>query len=465
MRFAWSRILAGFDDPDMERRFRAENLNETLPIMRLAIAFGTCLYAMFGVLDFTAFPEDYAKLWLIRFGIVCPILCIVLIVSFTPGFRRVAPLLMPAGVCIAGLGIIAMTAIEGVEGVNGYYAGVIITMIFCATLAGVRFLASVIVCALLYVAYLLTATFVNPLPTAQFVNNMFFLTVTLAFGIFSAYAQDFYVRRSFITAEALRQEKARAETLLDRARSGSRAKSEFLAVMSHELRTPLNAIIGFSDIMRQQIFGPIGSQRYIAYAEDIRKSGEHLLGIIDGILDLSMAESGALSLREEPLDLLALIDDVTTRFREPARAKGVRLRLSSPFGDLRLMADPRLVRQAAVNLISNGVKFTQTGGSVAITVEIDTGGEAVLRVTDTGIGIAAADLDRLDEPFVQAESAFARGNGGMGLGVPLTKKILELHGGKLVIRSELGVGTRVEARFPASRVMALAAGAVARGAA
>jgi signal transduction histidine kinase len=465
MRLRTYRLLSGFDDPETERRFAVENLQETLPVMRLAVAFGTLLYAAFGVLDFTAFPNDYGKLWLIRYGIVCPILALVLVFSFTEPFRRVAPVLMPTGVCVAGLGIVAMTAIEGVEAIESYYAGVIITMIFCATLSGVRFVAATLVCVLLYAAYFISASLVNPLPHQQLVNNMFFLTVTLAFGIFSAFAQDYYVRRSFITAEALREEKSRAESLLDRARAGSRAKSEFLAVMSHELRTPLNAIIGFSDMMRQQIFGPIGSQRYVAYADDIRKSGEHLLGIIDGILDLSMAESGTLSLRTEPVDLLPLLDEVTSRLREQARGKGVRLRFESGLTELRVMADPRLVRQVGLNLVSNAVKFTQTGGSVAIGVEVDESGDALLRVADSGIGIAAADLDRLDEPFVQAESAFARGNGGMGLGLPLTRKIMELHGGRLDIASELGVGTRVTARFPSVRVLSLPGGRRTRGAA
>jgi signal transduction histidine kinase len=465
MRFAARRLLTGFDDPDMERRFAEANLDETLPFMRWAVAFGTLLYALFGILDYAAFPEDYGKLWLIRYGIVCPILALVLVFSFTEPFRRVAPMLMPTGVCVAGLGIVAMTAIEGIAGIETYYAGIIITMIFCATLAGVRFASASLVCLLLTLAYFISATLINPLPRAVLVNNMFFLTVTLAFGVFSALAQDFYVRRNFITAEALREEKGRAETLLDRARAGSRAKSEFLAVMSHELRTPLNAIIGFSDMMRQQIFGPIGSQRYVAYAEDIRKSGEHLLGIIDGILDLSMAESGTLSLRSEPVDLLAVLDEVTARLREQARGKGVRLRFDCELPELRVMADPRLLRQVGLNLVSNAVKFTQTGGAVTIGVRVEETGEALLSIADSGIGIAAADLDRLEEPFVQAESAFARGHGGMGLGLPLTKKIMELHGGGLDIASELGVGTRVVARFPAARVLSLPGGHRARGAA
>lgn len=465
MRFSTRRLVSGFDDPETERRFAEQNLNETLPFMRLAVSFGTLLYAAFGLLDYTAFPDDYGKLWLIRYGIVCPILLLVLVFSFTEPFRRVAPVLMPTGVCVAGLGIVAMTAIRDVPGVDNYYAGVIITMIFCATLSGVRFVAASIVCLLLFVAYFVTATLINPLPQAKLVNNMFFLTVTVAFGIFSAFAQDHYVRRGFITAEALRDEKARAETLLDKARAGSRAKSEFLAVMSHELRTPLNAIIGFSDMMRQQIFGPIGSQRYVDYADDIRKSGEHLLSIIDGILDLSMAESGTLALRAEPVDLLPLLDEVTARLRDQARGKGVRLRFESGRSELRVMADPRLVRQVALNLVTNAIKFTQTGGAVSIALEVGDTGDAILRVADSGIGIAAADLDRLDEPFVQAESAFARGNGGMGLGLPLTRKIMELHGGRLDILSELGVGTRVEVRFPAARVLSLPGGHRARGAA
>ncbi len=237
------------------------------------------------------------------------------------------------------------------------------------------------------------------------------------------------------------------------AETANRAKSEFLANMSHELRTPLNAIIGFSEIMIRGDFGPVGSERYETYAEDIHFSGTHLLGIINNILDLTKAEAGKLTLDETEVDLVPVIGQCVRMLRENAAEHGVRIRSRVPARLPRLNGDERLISQVVINLLSNAVKFTEAAGQVAVAVTFTTDGSALLTVEDTGIGIAAEDLPRVVQPFTQVAGAFNRKHDGTGLGLPLVDQIMKLHGGALELESEVGHGTRATVRFPAQRLI------------
>ena len=256
-------------------------------------------------------------------------------------------------------------------------------------------------------------------------------------------------------------DRKQAETALRRAKeqaeAANHAKSEFLANMSHELRTPLNAIIGFSEILAMQIFGPLGSERYRSYVEDIHESGNHLLGIINGILDLSKAEAGKLTLDETEVDLAEVLRQSGRMFRTKAAEQGIKLIFDLPEAPPEaapgILADSRLVSQVVINLISNAIKFTNQG-TVAVSLGREAGGECYIRVRDTGVGIAKENIAKVVEPFVQVESAFSRGHEGTGLGLPFVQKIMELHGGRLTIESELGEGTTVTVHFPAERTAA-----------
>ena len=241
----------------------------------------------------------------------------------------------------------------------------------------------------------------------------------------------------------------------EQAEAANHAKSEFLANMSHELRTPLNAIIGFSEILSMQIFGPLGSERYRAYVEDIHQSGNHLLGIINGILDLSKAEAGKLTLDETDVDLAEVLRQSGRMFRTKATEEGIKLIFDLPEDMPRVRADSRLISQVVINLISNAIKFTNQG-TVAVSLGQNPDGACFIRVRDTGVGIAKENIPKVIEPFVQVESAFSRGHEGTGLGLPFVQKLMELHGGDLSIQSELGEGTSVTVRFPESRVVGAA---------
>jgi two-component system, cell cycle sensor histidine kinase PleC len=240
-----------------------------------------------------------------------------------------------------------------------------------------------------------------------------------------------------------------------RAEGASQAKSEFLANMSHELRTPLNAINGFSEIMTSELYGPLGDARYREYARDILSSGQHLLALINDILDMSKIEAGKMSLRFEPVSLEEIAEDALRLVRNRADTAG--LTLSLDFVRLPdVEADYRAVKQVLLNLLSNAIKFTPRGGSVRIRAE-RRDDRIRMSVEDTGIGISAEDLERLARPFEQVESQHAKTQQGTGLGLALTKALVEMHGGLLELQSAPGQGTTASFALPIRRSRSAAA--------
>jgi PAS domain S-box-containing protein len=241
----------------------------------------------------------------------------------------------------------------------------------------------------------------------------------------------------------------------ERAEAANQAKSKFLANMSHELRTPLNAIIGFTELMRQKIFGPLGNARYEEYADIIYQSGQHLLDLISDMLDMAKIEAGKLKLNFEKVDLPGTIRDVVDLMQDRADSGGVELTIETA-GPVFITADRRAVKQILLNLLSNAIKFTPRGGRVSIAVEEHDAKTRVV-VRDTGIGIAAEDLKRLGQPFEQARSNPFLAQGGTGLGLALIKALSESHGGGATIESVEGDGTTVSVDFaarPAARAAA-----------
>ena len=234
--------------------------------------------------------------------------------------------------------------------------------------------------------------------------------------------------------------------------SANRAKTEFLTNMSHELRTPLNAIIGFSEVLRDGMFGTLGNPRYVEYADDIHASGVHLLTIINDILDLAKIDAGKLELRESEIAIAALVEAVLPLVRGRAEAGGLTLGVALADGLPNLRADPRAVKQVLINLLSNAIKFTEPGGQVTISGSFERGTIA-LAVTDTGIGIAEADLPVALTTFGQVEAGLDRKHEGTGLGLPLVVALSELHGAVFKLRSTPGVGTKATVTFPSRRTI------------
>jgi signal transduction histidine kinase len=235
------------------------------------------------------------------------------------------------------------------------------------------------------------------------------------------------------------------------AELANRSKSDFLANMSHELRTPLNAIIGFSELLKNEHLGPMRNARYLEYAHDIHSSGHHLLSIINDVLDMSKIEAGKLEIHEDDVPIGPLMGSVSRMVRERAREAHIDLVAEPPEKELVIWADQRAMRQCLLNLVSNAVKFSNEHGRVALSAGVDEHGSVVFTVTDDGIGMSPADLERALQPFGQAQAATTRAHGGTGLGLPITKGLVEAHGGTLDISSSPGRGTCIRVILPPER--------------
>ena len=291
---------------------------------------------------------------------------------------------------------------------------------------------------------LLVALIWHGLLTPMILGAMLLYAGVLAIG-------TYHINRLLFESLRLRFELATASAA---AQSASKAKSEFIANMSHELRTPLNAIIGFSEAMKGQLLGKGTVARYAEYASDIHRSGLHLLEIINDILDLSKIEAGRFELKEEQVQLGEVVKTSLTLITDRADELGVTLSASVPSPAPVIRGDERAIKQILLNLLSNAVKFTPIGGKIRVDVQRHAGGGVVVTVKDTGIGMSPKDIPKAMQAFGQLEDVHTRKRPGTGLGLPIVKSLVEMHGGQFRLSSEVGVGTSAEISFPARRVIA-----------
>jgi two-component system cell cycle sensor histidine kinase PleC len=450
--FGIDRLRLRFRDPSVERRYLTESLNESRVLIRTYLVAAAVLYLLFGILDWVVGGNMVAELWFVRYAIVCPILIGAAAMTYVPEFDRFAQTALSVAMIAPGVGVVIMTAIMPPPFNSLYYAGLIMVVIYGSSLVRLRFVNSVVISLLLVTLYQIVSTVINPIPVKDYLNNNFFLVMATAVGLFSAYIQEMYIRRSYKAQKVIEAKNEAANILLLEADKANKAKSEFLANMSHELRTPLNAIIGFSDILKKQLFGDLGNPRYAEYVRDINDSGNHLLAIINDILDLAKAEAGKLTLQEEDIDLVRCLDDAMRMCRGRAVTAGVNLSFANASESVYAYVDERLIRQVVLNLLTNAIKFTGEGGQVELSVVADYQHGIFIQVKDTGIGIAPQDIERVIRPFEQVETVLSRSHGGTGLGLPLTSKLTELHGGTFDIQSQVGRGTTVVVRLPVERL-------------
>lgn len=277
----------------------------------------------------------------------------------------------------------------------------------------------------------------------------------LAYRLYSTMLATLHARaeKDALIAE-LEQAKAISDDARRRAESANIAKSSFLAQMSHELRTPLNAILGFSEVMKDEIFGGHGVAAYKGYSNDIHSSGVHLLGLINEILDLSRIEAGRYELNEEPISLSLVVDDCHHLLQLRAKNRGLTIHeLFEP--DLpRLWADERAIRQICLNLLSNAIKFTPQSGEIWLKVGWTASGGQYMSVRDSGPGIPEEEIPIVLSSFGQGSNAIKSAEQGAGLGLPIAKSLVDLHGGTFTLKSKLRVGTELVVTFPPERVMA-----------
>ncbi|HEX4637378.1 MAG TPA: ATP-binding protein [Rhizomicrobium sp.] len=251
--------------------------------------------------------------------------------------------------------------------------------------------------------------------------------------------------------KALRDSERHALTLADEAQRANQAKSEFLANMSHELRTPLNAILGFSEIIKAQLYGPLGHEKYGEYAGDVHQSGIHLLDLINDVLDLSKIDAGRMELRESIFTVNELIGETATLLRDKAMGH-VSLELRLP-ASITVRADRRLTKQILINLLSNAIKFTPKGGAITLAAFEKPGSGVEITVTDTGIGMTQAQIEKAFSVYGQIDSRIARTHEGTGLGLPISQSLARLQGGDLLAHSMPGQGTRMALVLPESRIV------------
>jgi two-component system cell cycle sensor histidine kinase PleC len=296
-------------------------------------------------------------------------------------------------------------------------------------------------------------------------NPFYWAMAAMAVGVYIYFVWLMSVTNATVTAmiafraekDALIAELEQAKSISDEARlraeEANHAKSRFLATMSHELRTPLNAIIGFSEIMRSEILGAHDNPVYKEYANDIHQSGQHLLTLINEILDISRIESGRYELHETPVALAMVVEDCQRLMRLRSETKGLRIVEAFELDLPQLWADERAMRQICLNLLSNAIKFTPPGGTIALTIRRTPSGGQCLSVKDTGPGIPDQEIPRVLKSFGQGSLAQQTAEGGTGLGLPIIKGLTELHGGTFDLKSRLGRGTEVIVSFPRKRVM------------
>jgi two-component system cell cycle sensor histidine kinase PleC len=258
--------------------------------------------------------------------------------------------------------------------------------------------------------------------------------------------------------DALISELEEARLLSDEARrraeAANKAKSRFLATMSHELRTPLNAIMGFSEVMKGEVMGPIGNPLYKEYAGNIHDSGKHLLHLINEILDLSRIEAGRYELHEEPLRISDIAEDCVRLLKLRAQSKNIEMVEDYDMGLAQVWADQRAIRQICLNLLSNALKFTPKGGRITVTAGATLDGGQYLSVLDTGPGIPADEIPKVLQVFGQGSLAHESAEGGTGLGLPIVQNLIELHGGAFELLSELRKGTEAVVTLPKQRILA-----------
>ena len=311
--------------------------------------------------------------------------------------------------------------------------------------------------AIFYLAYRLAGGFPAhvPLEALSTVGIVSIFCAGLYVTMMALYYARIVASRSELAREVLRH-KATAVMLVeakDSAEAANRAKTEFLATMSHELRTPLNAVIGFSEMMVEELFGPLGHDNYRGYAKDVQNSGQHLLAIINDILDIAKAESGKVQLTEEILDCQEVIQSVSRLLRPRVDKAGLALVADIASGLPHLRADSRKVKQILLNLLTNAVKFTPSGGRVEISASAEADRGLAIVVSDTGTGIAQEHLAKVLEPFTQVDGSLSRRHEGTGLGLPLVVLMMNQHGGTLQLESGVGKGTTARVTFPPARLV------------
>ncbi|HVO14487.1 MAG TPA: ATP-binding protein [Alphaproteobacteria bacterium] len=460
-------LTAEFAERDAEQRFRAQVLGDWRQRASLAIWVGAIAFMVIGINDYVrlGLAGEFFVLAALRASTALTAAVFFAVMSFDRRVNTFIAAVFAAEACftLAFCALVAMIPDRVAINTIMAIALVLAYQLFVPTRA-ILAVAAGICCT---IAYVVTVAVWTPTGQRDLIAIATVMTVLNIIGAATVYRLHALHRQGFALLDRERRTNERLEKqsrklaklagrlarARDEANHANRAKSEFLAHMSHELRTPLNAINGFSEIIKDELFGPV-APRYRDYAADIFRSGMHLTALINDVLDLSKIEAGKLEVDEAIVEPAALVESCIRLVRDRAHKASLRLLTELPPDLPLLRADERLVKQMLLNLLTNAVKFTPEGGHVTISAGPGPDGGLAFAVRDTGVGIAAEDIPRALEPYGQVATARERNPDGIGLGLPLVKKMAELHGGTLELESAPALGTTATIVFPRERVVA-----------
>jgi signal transduction histidine kinase len=456
---AIARLASEFADRDREDRFRHASLPEWRERAVLAAVVGAIAFALFGVVDGIdlGWSRDFYTVLAVRCAPLAIVAALAIAARLDLGPRKFYWIVFAVELCFIAIYCAVVVLVP--QRTNVHVVGTIAMILFFYLFVPTRAVLGAVAGATASVAFVAAAALWTPLRSAELIGiSIIFGTVNLVGTVHVIHLHRLW-RQSFAaretereTTERLKKRSRQLAKARDAANHANRAKSEFLAHMSHELRTPLNAINGFSEIIKDEMFGPV-APRYREYATDIHRSGMHLTALINDVLDLSKIEAGKLEMEEENIEPAAVVESCLHLVRDRAHKASLRLLTDMPSELPTLKADERLVKQMLLNLLTNAIKFTPEGGRVVASVRLVDDGRLAFAVSDTGIGIAAEDLPKVLEPYGQVATARDRNPEGTGLGLPLVKKMVGLHGGTLSLDSAPGVGTTATLAFPSTRTI------------
>ena len=429
-----------FADAGLEAAFAEEQARKAARPFRMACLLGTASAVFLGLLG-QVFPSPGRRAGLaVSLAAMLAVFVLTYALSRTPSFLRCHQAIVLAGACVISAVFTGVASLLGEPRALAWFLSlVVLHIVFIYSIARLRFPTATLggwFSAAIYLGYLAGT---GALSHRALIFQAASLAIANAGGMLVCYQMDLYVRREYVAMRLRERAELEARRARDQAEAATQAKSEFLANMSHELRTPLNAIIGFSEVLDERMFGDM-NEKQAEYVRDIHDSGRHLLSLINDILDLSKVEAGRMELDVTTFDLPSAIDNALTLVRERASRHGVALGCDVDPGLGEFRGDERKFKQIMLNLLSNAVKFTPDGGRITVSARPKSPLVEVA-VEDTGIGIAREDLPRVFEEFRQVGNASARKAEGTGLGLALTKRLVELHGGSIHVESALGRGS------------------------
>lgn len=458
-----TEAIAQRDSPDESECARASRTrgNDHKFLMRSCLLFvGAFMYATHAMLDTLVADAGANQFPALRFGIVSPLLLAVAVGFVNGWFRQREFMACIAWMVIASGSILYMAMMRTGSVLNLYPPGVIV-IVFSAWMLFLPSFRMTLAMTIILVVPLTLVVVVQEIGTTAIYANLYFIFISctvLVIGMFflenTERNQNSYRRELEETIDTLRASERRAVDLYLEAKQAEKAKDEFLAVVSHELRTPMNAIIGFSDIISSEMMGKIEPPQYQEYAVYINDSGKQLLSLINDILDVSRAEIDKMSFAMRDFDISATVDSAITACSADAEQMGVTIaHPSARLRDVTVKGDESRVLQAMTNIIGNAIKFSERGGIVAVDLFLHPDGSLHFTTSDDGIGISAVDIERIKQPFKQAESAHIRNSGGLGLGLAICNIVAKAHQGTLAIESVLGTGTTVSIVLPPDSVV------------